>query len=76
MAGVTLAEAEAHLAASQTALTAARKALQYSVGDKQVIRANIKDLTGQVALWNRVVRELTSEAAGCDNAGFVVPKWT
>lgn len=76
MAGVTLAEASAHLADAQAALTRARKAVAYGQGDRQLTRARVEELQRQVDVWNRTVRELTDAASSVENPGFMVPKWT
>lgn len=72
---ITLAEAQAHLADAQTAITAARSAAQYSIGDKQVIRANIAALQRDIAYWSRMVNELTAAASGVETSGFLTPSW-
>ena len=51
MTGITLAEAQAHLSAAQAALTKARTAQSYSIGDRQVNRALLDKLQNDVFMW-------------------------
>ncbi|MCB0247976.1 MAG: hypothetical protein KDI07_05310 [Anaerolineae bacterium] len=75
MTGITLAEAQAHLSAAQAALTKARTAQSYSIGDRQVNRALLDKLQNDVFMWSRQVRELSLSAQGVTNPGYMVPKW-
>lgn len=75
MGTITRAEAIQHIADTQAALTAARKAQQYSVGDTAVSRARISDLTADLAYWQRVVSEIDAESAGADNPSVMTAQW-
>jgi len=76
MTGITLAQAQTHLEKAQAALNAAYEAQQYSIGDRQVSRADIEKLESAVNHWSRVVREKTQRAQGVKNPGYMVAKWT
>lgn len=68
-----LALAEAHLADSHKALTAARLAVQLGQGDNQVTRAGVDQLTGQVQFWRREVQRLEDQSVGGN--GMMVTTW-
>ncbi len=74
--GISLADATQHLSDAQDALTKARKAVQYGIGDRQLTRARITELAAEVQYWSRLVREKTDAAAGVTNPGFMTPKWS
>lgn len=73
--GISLADASQHLSDAQDALTKARKSVQYGIGDRQLTRARVTELSAEVQYWSRMVRELTDKAAGVTNPGFMTPKW-
>lgn len=75
MSGRTLAEAQAELAEARTDLSSARHALQYSIGDKQVIRANIADLRLEVTRLAREVGELEAVQSGATSPDFRTAEW-
>ena len=67
-----LAQAEAHLADSHAALTAARLAIQLGQGDNQVTRAGVDQLTKQVQFWQRECDQLGDAAVGSNGAMVTV----
>lgn len=75
MAIVDLATKEAELVKAKAALAAARLAVQYTQGDKQVARATVETLRTDVAALAREVRELTAAAAGSAAPLVLTPKW-
>lgn len=58
MAGITLAEAEAGLAEWQAALSACTANQSYTIGDRTLTRANLKDIRDTVDWWDKKVKEL------------------
>jgi hypothetical protein len=68
-----LALAEAHLADSHKALTAARLAIQLGQGDNQVTRAGVDQLTAQIQFWRREVQRLEDQSVGA--SGMMTATW-
>ena len=61
MAGITLADAEAHLADAQSALTKARHG-NYSIASGSSSRSvtrNVKELSDEVKYWDEKVQKLS-----------------
>lgn len=77
MSGLTLDEARAKLADAHAALTAAQFAVSIGDGGNQLQRASVGELSRQVGIWARTVRELEAVAAGCEPgaASYMVPQW-
>lgn len=73
---IDLTEAEAQLSQALADYEAARQAIQYAIGDKNLARASVRQLRDEVVFWQRVVRELTAEAGGAESPQFVTPSWT
>jgi len=72
-----LATAQKHLNDSLDALSAARQAIQYGRGNRQLTRASLDDLRKEAASWQRTVNELKAQAAGVSaNPTVLTPKWT
>lgn len=62
MAGITLAQAQAQF---DLYLTAEQKVLEgqsYSIGSRQLTRANLQEIREGITYWNSKVNELTSGA--------------
>jgi len=59
MAGITLAQAEASLTLWQTALDAIATGQSYTIGDRSLTRANLKDAKDMVTFWDNKVQSLT-----------------
>ena len=64
MAGITLAEAEAHLAEAQAAYSRALGKKAYTVGSRQMTAQDIDKLLDQVKFWEGKVAELSSGGRG------------
>jgi hypothetical protein len=62
MAGLTLAQAEAQLASYMTAETKVLQGQSYSIGSRQLTRANLQEIREGITYWNSKVNELTSGA--------------
>lgn len=75
MAGITLAEAEAHLAEAQAALTKSRKATSLSIDGQALTRDRVQALRDDVDYWDKKVKELSRNASGRGRAITVRPGW-
>jgi len=65
MAGITLAQAEAQLALWIAADTAVATGQSYSVGGRQLTRADAREIRENIIFWDSQVRRLSSaEASG------------
>jgi tRNA(Leu) C34 or U34 (ribose-2'-O)-methylase TrmL len=64
MAGITLAEAEARLAAYLAAEEAVLTGQQYEINGRMLRRANLDQIQAGVTLWNDRVERLSARAAG------------
>lgn len=61
---LALAIAQAHLDAWVAADLACASGQSYTIGDRQLTRANLPDIRDQIAFWQRTVDQLTVAAAG------------
>ena len=75
MTAITLAQAQTQLTEALAALSAARKAQGYSISDRSLQRARVEELQADVGFWEKRVNELTAEAAGATNSGYIVPRF-
>jgi len=64
MAGITLAQAEAMLAAYMDAETAVLSNQSYSMGDRSLTRANLKEIQDGITAWNLRVKRLSGGRSG------------
>lgn len=64
MAGITLAQAEAQLAAWLEASIAVSKGQSYSVGGRSVTRADLPAISAQIDKWERKVQQLQGGSSG------------
>jgi hypothetical protein len=64
MAGITLAVAEAQLAAWLAADEAVAKGQAYSVGGRSVTRADAAAITEKINFWDRKVQQLQGNSSG------------
>ena len=71
----TLAEAQAFLAAAETAYTNALggKAVKYN--GKDMTYQDIDILSAEIDKWQKVVNTLTASAAGATNPGVRIATW-
>jgi hypothetical protein len=72
MAGYTLAQAQAQLDAWLAASTAVAASQSYSVGDRQLTRADAADIADQIKFWNGEVNRLTRAASGRRRTRYAV----
>ena len=75
MAGITLAQAEAKL---QEYLDAESKILlgqSYTIGNRQMTRADLSKVTLERENWQRKVAELTNAASGKSRSRTICPGW-
>lgn len=70
MSGITLAQAQSNLDALLAA--SANNELMVRFGDRSVTYRSAKDITDQIAFWNRMVIQLTRTAAGGTRHGYSV----
>jgi len=59
MAGITLAQAEAKLATWMDALDALATSQSYTIGNRELRRADLKDVKDQIDYWDAKVQNLT-----------------
>jgi hypothetical protein len=64
LAGITLAQAEAQLAAYLAAETAALNGQSYRIGDRMLTRADLSEIRAGVDAWNARVTSLAAASAG------------
>jgi hypothetical protein len=64
MAGITLAQAQAQLAAYLAAETAVLSGQAYEIAGRRMTRADLEAIQKGVAIWNDRVSQLTIQAAG------------
>jgi hypothetical protein len=76
MAGITLAQAEAQLAAYLAAETAALSGQSYRIGERMLTRADLAEIRAGVEAWNSRVVSLAAAAssAGRARSRVVVPR--
>lgn len=72
MAGITLAQAETQLAAYMEAETKVLRGQSYTIGSRQLTRADLKDIREGIAYWNGKVIELNNGAAGVRVRGLTL----
>ncbi len=75
MAGITLAQAEAQLAAYLAAETAALSGQSYRIGDRMLTRADLADIRAGIDAWQARIVELANSTAatGRTRARTIVP---
>jgi hypothetical protein len=73
MAGITLAQAEAQLAAYLAAETAVLAGQSYTIGGRSLTRADLEAIQAGITLWNNRCLTLGASAAGRGRARTIVP---
>lgn len=73
MAGITLAQAEAQLAAYLAAETAVLAGQAYEIAGRRLTRADLQAIQAGIDSWNQRVSSLSRGAAGRSRARTVVP---
>lgn len=64
MAGITLAQAEAQLTLWLNASTAIASGQEYSIGDRQLKRADLAEVNNSINMWQRQVNRLSGGRTG------------
>ena len=64
MAGITLADAEAKLTTWMTALDKIAEGQEYTIGSRNLKRANLKEVQEQVEYWDGKVKQLSRGSSG------------
>ncbi|BBK44134.1 hypothetical protein STVA_41540 [Allostella vacuolata] len=73
MAGITLAQAEAQLAAWLAASEAVARNQSYRIGERQLTRADAGEVLRQVTYWDGRVQALAAAATGQGRVRQAVP---
>lgn len=73
MAGITLADAEAKLALWMTAETAVAGGQEYTIGSRNLRRANLAEIREQIGYWNSWVQKLSRGGSGGMRVRGVTP---
>lgn len=72
MAGITLAQAEAQLAAYLAAETAVLSSQAYEIAGRKMTRADLGEIQTGIRVWDERVRRLALTAAGRGRARTIV----
>lgn len=72
MAGLTLATAEQQLTLWVAASTAVASNQSYRIGDRELVRADAKEIRDSIDYWQRKVKELTAQGSGRSRTRYVV----
>lgn len=48
----------------------------YTIGNRQLTRADAQEVRSQLTYWQRIVNQFASRAAGAKNPGVRVAKWS
>lgn len=73
---VTSAEAKTHLDAWLAADTAIAVGKSYTIGNRQLTRADAEEVRNQLAYWSRTYRSLQASENGAAEGGFRVATWS
>jgi len=73
---MTLAEAQAFLAACKTAYTGALAGKQVRYNGKDVTYQDLTDLRSELDGWEKTVKDLTAAANGATNPDVRIATWT
>lgn len=75
MAGITLTQAEAQLAAYIAAETKVLQGQAYEISGRRLTRANLAEIRDGMDYWDRKVKELTDTASGIGRSRTLAPRW-
>lgn len=75
MAGITLAQAEAQLAAYLTAETKVLGSQRYELAGRMLTRADLQEIRAGIQYWDAKVKNLSINAAGRSRSRTIVPGW-
>ena len=73
MAGITLAQAEAQLAAYLTAETAVLSGQAYEIAGRSMRRADLAEIRNGIDTWDKRVKNLSAAASGRSRSRTMVP---
>jgi hypothetical protein len=73
MAGISLAQAEAQLAAYLAAETAVLSGQSYEIAGRKLTRANLAEIQKGIEIWNGRATTLAAAATGASRARTIVP---
>ena len=73
MAGITLAQAEAKLTVWLAAEEACSVNQSYKINDRELTRADLKEIAARVEYWDGKVKKLTRQAIGRSRTRYIVP---
>lgn len=75
MAGITLAQAEAKLAAYLAAEETVLTGQAYTLFGRSVTRANLTSLRNGIEIWDKRVKDLSARAGGRGRSRTINPNW-
>ncbi len=75
MAGITLEQAQAQLDKYLTAETKVLSGQAYELAGRSLTRANLKEITKGIEIWDRRVKELSASASGRGRSRIISPNW-
>ncbi len=75
MAGITLEQAQAQLDKYLTAETKVLSGQAYEFSGRSLTRANLKEITKGIEIWDRRVKELSARASGRGRSRTISPNW-
>lgn len=73
MAGITLAQAEAQLAAYLAAETAVLSGQSYEIAGRRLTRADLESIQAGIKIWNERATLLAASSLGRGRARTIVP---
>ena len=68
--------AQTHLDAWEACDQAIAVGKSYTIGNRQLTRADAEEVRNMVTYWQRVVNQFASNAVGVKNPGVRVAKWS
>ncbi len=75
MAGITLEQAQTQLDKYLMAETKVLSGQAYEFSGRSLTRANLKEITKGIEIWDRRVKELSAKSSGRGRAVTVSPRW-
>lgn len=73
MAGITLAQAQAQLDAWLAASLAVARGQKYTIGDRQLERADLAEINKSITMWQQQVNQLSNGRPGGIRVRGVTP---
>lgn len=75
MAGITLEQAQAQLDKYLEAETKVLSGQAYEFAGRSLTRANLREITKGIEIWDRRVKELSAKSNGRGGSVTIVPGW-